>query len=67
MTHHSRPNRDQDPLLTVRTALIFLFAILTAVGAGVLTCLAGGPPAAAALVAAGALASGVKFFHWLIN
>jgi hypothetical protein len=44
-----------------------LLAILTAVGSGMLTVLAGGPVAGGVLVGCGALAGAVKFFHWLIG
>jgi hypothetical protein len=61
--------RDDDPndaLLPVRTALVFLLAVLAGVGAAVLTALAGHSGFEAALVGLGAFIGGVKFFHWLI-
>jgi hypothetical protein len=63
--------RDDDPnddaLLPVRTALVFLLAILAGVAAAVLTALAGRSGFEAALVGLGILGAGIKFFHWLIS
>ncbi len=58
---------DRDPLLPVRTALVFLLAVLTGIGAGVLIVHAGAPISYGVLVGAGSLAAAVKFFNWLIN
>jgi len=61
-------NQDnRDPLLSVRTTLVFMLSVLTGLGAGVLTVLAGAPVPYGVLGGAGALATAVKFFDWLIN
>ncbi|MFK0287982.1 hypothetical protein ACIQVL_47000 [Streptomyces sp. NPDC090499] len=60
-------NHDRDPLLDQRAALILLFGVLTAIGAGVLTVLNDGTLAAAGLAGGGAFAASVYFFHKLIR
>ncbi|MER5662804.1 hypothetical protein [Streptomyces mirabilis] len=55
-------NNDRDPLLDQRAALIFLFGVLTAIGAGALTVLNGGT-----LAGGGAFAAAVYFFHKIIR
>ncbi|MFE0256211.1 hypothetical protein [Streptomyces sp. NPDC059010] len=49
-------SQNPQPLLALRTAIILLLGVLTALGAGVLTVLAGGATFAAA----------VLFFHTII-
>lgn len=62
-------NRDDSsgPLLPIRTALIFLCALLAGVGAAILTGLARHSPYEAALVGIATAAGATKFFHWLIR
>ncbi|MFB7576287.1 hypothetical protein [Streptomyces sp. NPDC056165] len=60
-------NHDRDPLLDQRTALILLFGVLTAIGAGVLTVLNDGTLAGASLAGCGTFAAAVYFFHKLIR
>lgn len=60
-------NPSRGPLLSLRAALIVLFAILSGVGAGVLAALAGQPPAGAALIGIGTTAAAIRFFDWLIT
>ncbi|MFE7854084.1 hypothetical protein [Streptomyces sp. NPDC057403] len=60
-------NHDRDPLLDQRAALIILFGVLTAIGAGALTILNDGTLAAAGLAGGGAFAAAVYFFHKLIR
>jgi hypothetical protein len=60
-------NNDRDPLLDQRTALILLFGVLTATGAGALSVLNGGTVAGAVLAGGGAFAAAVYFFHKLIR
>lgn len=55
------------PLLSVRTALIILLAVLAGVAAGVLTGLARHSPYEAVLVGLATAAAATKFFHWLIS
>ncbi|MFD8779219.1 hypothetical protein [Streptomyces sp. NPDC059916] len=59
-------NRNQQPLLGLRSALILLLGSLVAVAAGVLTVLAGGAIASAVLAAGAAFGAGVLFFHTII-
>ncbi|MGW1682088.1 hypothetical protein [Saccharopolyspora sp. NPDC002376] len=58
---------DEKPssLLTMRSALIFLCALVSGIGASVLTALAGHSSYEATLVGVGAGAT--KFFHWMIR
>lgn len=62
---HSRPT--PDPLLTVRTALVLLLSVVSALIAGVLTYLDGQSFAASALASAAAGASGLMLFHAIIG
>jgi hypothetical protein len=55
------------PLLTARTALVFLFAVLTGIGAAMLMVFAGRTGSEAVLIGVGAMAAGTKFFDWLIH
>lgn len=59
-------NPNPRPLLTLRTAIILLLGILTALGAGALTVLAGGAIASGILAGGGAFAAAVLFFHTII-
>ncbi|WP_332881020.1 hypothetical protein [Streptomyces sp. NBC_00564] len=56
----------QQPLLGLRSAIILLLGVLTALGAGVLTVLAGGAPASGILAGGAAFAAAVLFFHTII-
>ena len=58
---------DHEPLLPVRTMLVFLLGVLVGIGAGVLTVWAGAPAPYGVLVGAGTLAAAVKFFDWLVG
>jgi hypothetical protein len=55
------------PLLDQRTVIILLLGVLTAVGAGVLTVLAGGAVASGILTGGGAFAAAVLFFNAIIT
>ncbi|WP_432134342.1 MULTISPECIES: hypothetical protein [unclassified Streptomyces] len=55
------------PLLTMRSALIFLLAILCGIAAGVLTGLAGAETARAVLAGAAGFGLAVPFFDHLID
>ncbi|MEU3512215.1 hypothetical protein ABZ733_30885 [Streptomyces longwoodensis] len=59
-------SRNPQPLVGQRTAIILLLGVLTAVGAGVLTVLAGGTIASGILAAGVAFAGAVLFFHTII-
>ncbi len=63
----SRAESNESPLLSVRTALILLLAVLAGMAAGVLTTLARHSPYEAVLVGLATMAAGIKFFHWLIS
>jgi hypothetical protein len=70
LLENTMTGRDDDPrdaLLTIRTTLILLLALLAGVGAAVLTALADHSGFEAALVGLGAFAAGIKFFHWLVT
>ena len=54
-------------LLTTRSALIFLLALLCSVGAGLLTAAAGAGPARAVLTGAAVFGVAVPFFNGLID
>jgi hypothetical protein len=54
-------------LLSARTALVLLFAVLAAVAVAGLLVADGHSLAAAVVVGIGALAGATKFFHWLIS
>ncbi|MGH3930093.1 MAG: hypothetical protein ACRDTF_08970 [Pseudonocardiaceae bacterium] len=64
----SPPRREdpQAPLLSIRTTLVLLLALLSGAGVVALTVLANRHPAEAALAGLAATAAGVKFFHDLI-
>ncbi len=66
MTNGLSDGGQPGPLLPLRTALIFLLAILAAVTVGVLLALAHRSGPEIALAALAALAGALKFFHWLI-
>lgn len=55
------------PLLTQRTALILLLAVLVGLGAGALGVWAGRHIAEALLLGLGAAATAAAFFNWLIG
>ena len=54
-------------LLPLRTAMVFLLALLAAATVGVLLALAHRSGPEVALGALGVLAAALKFFHWLID
>ncbi|MFH8337306.1 hypothetical protein [Streptomyces sp. AM6-12] len=57
-----------DPsLITLRTALILLLAILTGIGAAVLSCLAAAPLPYAVLTGIAASAAAIPYFNNLIE
>ncbi|MEU9123992.1 hypothetical protein AB0C96_29695 [Streptomyces sp. NPDC048506] len=58
---------DRAALLSQRAAVILLLGVLTALGAGALTCFNGGTLASAALVGGAAFGAGVTFFHTVID
>jgi hypothetical protein len=60
-------DRSQEPLMTVRAAVILMLGTQIAVAAGVLTVLAGNPWAIAALAAGGAFAGTVAFARSVIG
>ncbi len=60
-------SENRSALLSQRAAVIFLLGALTALGAGVLTCVNGGTLASAALVGGAAFGAGVTFFHTVID
>jgi hypothetical protein len=62
-----RHKNTRNGLLSVRTALVLLLALLAAGGAGALTLLARHSLAEATLAGLAALAAGMRFFHWLIT
>lgn len=65
---HDRPApHDRSALLSQRAAVILLLGVLTAIGAGVLTCFNGGTLPSAALVGGAAFGAGVTFFHTVID
>ncbi|MFB7379236.1 hypothetical protein ACFC6U_17780 [Kitasatospora purpeofusca] len=53
-------------LLSMRSALVLLLAVLTGIGAGVLARLAGSPAAECVLYGAGAFGAAVPFFDRLV-
>ncbi|MFJ5927563.1 hypothetical protein ACIQF6_33710 [Kitasatospora sp. NPDC092948] len=53
-------------LLSMRSALVLTLAVLTGIGAGVLSRLAGAPAALCALYAVGAFGLAVPFFDGLV-
>ncbi|MFJ3421909.1 hypothetical protein ACIPN8_36835 [Streptomyces sp. NPDC086082] len=59
-------NPNPQPLLSLRTAIILLLGILTALGSCALTVLAGGSVAGAVLAGGAAFAGAVLFFHAII-
>ncbi|MGW2651706.1 hypothetical protein ACWC2T_44285 [Streptomyces sp. NPDC001393] len=66
MTQNTQPSGGQ-PLLGVRSAIVLLLGVLTAVGAGVLTYLAQRSLPASGLAAGAGFAAGVLFFHTIIG
>jgi hypothetical protein len=64
-----RPRNGGPPtsLLSARTALVLLLALITGAVAATLTLLAGRQPAEAALAGLAAAGAGVMFFHKLID
>jgi membrane associated rhomboid family serine protease len=66
-TSSNSEDSERDCLLTQRTALIFLLAVLAAATVSSVLLLGGYTPAQGALGGLGALAGAVKFFHWLIS
>jgi ABC-type antimicrobial peptide transport system permease subunit len=53
-------------LLSIRAALVFTLALLTGIGAGVLSAVGGSPPTQCVLYGAGAFGLSVPFFDCLI-
>ncbi|MFE1764021.1 hypothetical protein ACFW81_07370 [Streptomyces angustmyceticus] len=62
----SQPNRNQS-LLSQRAAIILLLGALAAIGATVLTILAGGSMASGLLAGGGAFGVAVLFFNTIIS
>ncbi|GAA4658660.1 hypothetical protein GCM10023347_07450 [Streptomyces chumphonensis] len=60
-------DRSQEPLMTVRAAVILMLGTQVAVAAGVLTVLAGNAWAVGVLAAGGAFASAVAFARSVIG
>jgi hypothetical protein len=60
-------SRNPPPLLTERAALILLLAVLTGLGAGILTYLSGQNPPAAGLAGFGACGGALALFHTIIS
>lgn len=58
---------NQGPLLGQRTVVILLLGTLAATAAGVLTVLAGSPPATGFLAAGAAFIASVSFFHTVME
>jgi len=54
------------PLLSIRAALVFTLALLTGIGAGVLSAVGGSPPTQCVLCGAAAFGLAVPFFDRLI-
>ncbi|MFE2754030.1 hypothetical protein ACFXGA_18730 [Actinosynnema sp. NPDC059335] len=63
---HEPADHANTALFGQRTALILLLAVLTGIGAGVLTAVAGSHPAQAVLVGAAAAAAAIAFFNSVI-
>ncbi|MFI0777317.1 hypothetical protein [Streptomyces sp. NPDC021212] len=59
-------NLNPQPLLSLRTAIILLLGVLTGLGAGILTVLAGGAVASGGLACGAAFAAALLFFHTII-
>ena len=59
--------RDRDPLISLRTLVIFTLAALVAAGAGVLTFASDRQVAPAVLVAGGAFAAACLFLHQIVQ
>lgn len=66
MADLSPEQQGPEPLLSVRSTVVLLMAVLVGVGAGVLASLAGQPVPAAALVGGGAAGAALALFHALI-
>lgn len=68
-TNDAPPDEDKpkEPLLSIRTALVLLLAVLSGVVAAVLTLLAGHSGFECTLVGLAVGAGAVKFFDWLIK
>jgi zinc transporter ZupT len=66
MTQNTQQN-DSGPLLGLRSTLVLLLGVLTAIGAGVLTYLAQRSLPAATLAAGAGFGAGVMFFHAIIG
>lgn len=60
------PN-NQSPLVTIRSAVIFLLGLLCGLGAGALTAWSGAHIAQAILTGVASTAASIVFFHWLIG
>lgn len=61
------PTPPEKPLLSVRSALILLMAILSGIGAGILTHAAGQPWPTAVLAGAGATGMAIPLFRGIIG
>ncbi|TYB47798.1 hypothetical protein [Actinomadura chibensis] len=63
----TRPDPRHKPLLTPRTALVLLLAVLSGIGAGLLALAADHGAAESIMTGCGAAAAGVPFFDQLIT
>ncbi|MGW3915196.1 hypothetical protein ACWEBX_27250 [Streptomyces sp. NPDC005070] len=64
---NSRQSGENRPLLNQRSAMIFLLAVLTGIGAGFLAILATNPWPVAVTAGVGATAAGVPFFDRIVE
>ncbi|WIV60739.1 hypothetical protein [Amycolatopsis nalaikhensis] len=58
---------EHSSLLTIRTALILLCAVLSGAAIGILTGLARHSPYEGVVVGIVTMAGAIRFFHWLIK
>lgn len=63
----SAGNEPNGPLLSQHAALVLLIAVLVGTGAGILTYLAGNPPADAVLAGGAAFGATAAFANWAID
>ncbi|MFD5818381.1 hypothetical protein [Streptomyces sp. NPDC127038] len=66
-SNNSRQTSENRPLLNQRSAMIFLLAILTGIGAGFLATIATNPWPVAVTAGVGATAAGVLFFDRIVE
>jgi len=62
-----RGSRDPEPLLSLRSTVVLMLAVLAGIGAGILSAVAGQPVPAAVLVGGGACSGALMMFHRLIG